>query len=88
LLFPASSQVLWAFSIWLEAVAIAPQLIMLQRHKSVENITSYYVASLGAYRCAQTSATRRNVAWGSRLPRPAVVMLAILVVPRWGHWID
>ena len=43
-------QVSWAFSIYLEAVAIAPQLILLQRHKSVENITSWYVASLGLYR--------------------------------------
>lgn len=43
-------EALWAFSIYLEAVAIAPQLILLQRHKSVENITSWYVASLGAYR--------------------------------------
>ena len=41
---------LWAFSIWLEAIAIVPQLILLQRHKCVENITSWYVFSLGAYR--------------------------------------
>jgi ER lumen protein retaining receptor len=40
----------WAFSEYLEAVAIVPQLILLQRHRVAENITSYYVASLGAYR--------------------------------------
>jgi ER lumen protein retaining receptor len=43
-------EVAWAFSIYLEAIAILPQLIMTQRHKSVENITSWYMASLGAYR--------------------------------------
>lgn len=43
-------EVAWAFSIYLEAVAIVPQLIMTQRHKAVENITSWYMASLGAYR--------------------------------------
>lgn len=43
-------QYCWAFSEYLEALAILPQLILLQRHRCVENITSYYVASLGAYR--------------------------------------
>jgi len=47
---PLPSHSLWAFSIWLEAIAIVPQLILLQRHKCVENITSWYVFSLGAYR--------------------------------------
>lgn len=40
----------WAFSIWLECVAILPQIQLLINLKQVENITSYYVASLGAYR--------------------------------------
>lgn len=43
-------EVLYSFSILLESVAIMPQLIMLQRHKNVENITANYVASLGLYR--------------------------------------
>lgn len=43
-------QIFWAFSIYLEAVAIAPQLILLQRHRSVENLTGWYVFSLGCYR--------------------------------------
>lgn len=34
-------EIAWAFSIWLEAIAIVPQLILLQRHRSVENITSW-----------------------------------------------
>lgn len=43
-------EVCWAFSIWLEAIAIFPQLVLLTRDKEVENITSHYIASLGAYR--------------------------------------
>ncbi len=43
-------EVMWAFSIWLEAIAICPQLILLQRNKSAENLTASYMASLGAYR--------------------------------------
>jgi ER lumen protein retaining receptor len=43
-------EVCWASSIYLESIAILPQLIMLQRHNQVENITASYMASLGAYR--------------------------------------
>lgn len=41
---------IWAFSIYLECIAILPQLILLQRHRCVENLTSWYMFSLGAYR--------------------------------------
>lgn len=40
-------EICWAFSIWLEAIAIVPQLILLQRHRSVENITSWCVGGGG-----------------------------------------
>ncbi|CAD8140451.1 unnamed protein product [Paramecium octaurelia] len=40
----------WSYSIWLEALAIIPQLHMLQKIKDVENITSNYVGALGVYR--------------------------------------
>lgn len=43
-------EVLWTFSIYLEAVAILPQLFLLQKQGEVENLTSHYVAALGAYR--------------------------------------
>ena len=49
-LFSYLFEVLWAFSEYLEAIAIMPQLIMTQRHGGVENITSWYIATLGAYR--------------------------------------
>lgn len=41
---------LWAFSIYLESVAIIPQLFMLQKLGECENLTSHYVAMLGMYR--------------------------------------
>ena len=40
----------WEFSIYLEAVAIVPQLILLQRYREVENLTGHYVFLLGIYR--------------------------------------
>jgi len=43
-------EVIWAFSIYLEAVAILPQLFMLQKQGGAESITSNYVALLGLYR--------------------------------------
>jgi ER lumen protein retaining receptor len=41
---------LWTFSIWLESVAILPQLFMVQRTGEAENVTSHYLFALGAYR--------------------------------------
>ncbi|XP_010549428.1 PREDICTED: ER lumen protein-retaining receptor A [Tarenaya hassleriana] len=43
-------EVFWAFSIYLEAVAILPQLVLLQRSGNVDNLTGQYVFFLGAYR--------------------------------------
>jgi ER lumen protein retaining receptor len=40
----------WVTSIVLESVAIMPQLLMLMRHKQVENLTSNYIFALGVYR--------------------------------------
>ena len=40
----------WSFSIWLEALAILPQLKMLTKMQEVENLTGNYVAALGLYR--------------------------------------
>jgi len=43
-------EIIWAFSVYLEAVAILPQLFLLQKLGEVENLTSHYVFALGAYR--------------------------------------
>lgn len=44
------SEILWTFSIWLESVAILPQLFMLQRTGEAETITTHYLFALGLYR--------------------------------------
>jgi len=44
------SEVLYTFSIYLEAVAILPQLFLLQRTGEVEAMTSHYIVALGGYR--------------------------------------
>ncbi|KAJ1945217.1 endoplasmic reticulum retention protein [Linderina macrospora] len=43
-------EILWSFSIYLEAVAIMPQLFMMTRTGEADNITSHYVFALGGYR--------------------------------------
>eukprot|EP00474_Spongospora_subterranea_P000642 CRZ01100.1 hypothetical protein [Spongospora subterranea] len=48
-------EVLYTFSLWLEAVAIVPQLFMVHHLAKnsggfVENLTSHYVFCLGGYR--------------------------------------
>ncbi|KAE8159936.1 ER lumen protein retaining receptor-domain-containing protein [Aspergillus tamarii] len=53
LLFPhdySVSEILWTFSIWLESVAILPQLFMLQRTGEADTITTHYLFALGLYR--------------------------------------
>jgi len=41
---------LWSTSIWLESVAIIPQLVLMQSRREIENLTSDFVGCLGAYR--------------------------------------
>ncbi|WVZ06910.1 hypothetical protein V8G54_020256, partial [Vigna mungo] len=43
-------EVMWTFSLYLEAVAILPQLVLLQRTRNIDNLTGQYVFLLGAYR--------------------------------------
>lgn len=55
LIFPAQRtysivNVCWTFSLWLESVAILPQLFMLQRTGQGESLTVHYIFSLGLYR--------------------------------------
>lgn len=41
---------LWTFSIYLEAVAILPQLFLVSKTGEAESITSHYLFALGSYR--------------------------------------
>ena len=40
----------WSYTLWLEALAFIPQIIMLNKIRVIENLTSHYVACLGLYR--------------------------------------
>lgn len=40
----------WSYSLWLEALAFIPQIVMLHKIRVIENLTSHYVAMLGLYR--------------------------------------
>lgn len=64
-------EIFWAFSIYLEAVAILPQLVLLQRSGNVDNLTGQYVFFLGAYRALYI------LNWIYRY----------LTEPRFHHWI-
>lgn len=43
-------ELMWTFSIYLESIAILPQLVVLQRYREVENLTGNYIFFMGAYR--------------------------------------
>ena len=42
--------IMWTFSIYLEAVALLPQFYMINKIGQIESITAFYVFALGAYR--------------------------------------
>ncbi|KAF8964597.1 endoplasmic reticulum retention protein [Entomortierella lignicola] len=44
------TEILWTFSVYLEALAILPQLFMLTKTGEAEVITTHYLFALGAYR--------------------------------------
>lgn len=43
-------EITWTFSIYLESVAILPQLFMIRKTKKADSITVYYLLLLGMYR--------------------------------------
>jgi ER lumen protein retaining receptor len=48
-------EVMWSFSLWLEAVASLPQIYMVtqfakEHNGSIENLTADYMFSVGVYR--------------------------------------
>ncbi|XP_063534062.1 ER lumen protein-retaining receptor [Cydia strobilella] len=43
-------EVMWTFSIYLESVAILPQLFLVSKTGEAESITSHYLFALGSYR--------------------------------------
>lgn len=43
-------EILWSFSLWLEALSILPQLFMLQSQGNGDLLTTHYIFALGLYR--------------------------------------
>lgn len=43
-------ETLWSFSVWLESLAILPQLFMLSKSTKAESLTVHYIFALGLYR--------------------------------------
>lgn len=43
-------EVTWTFSIYLESVAMVPQMWMIQKTREVEMFTSLYLFAMGSYR--------------------------------------
>ena len=43
-------ELLWSFSLWLESVAIMPQINILTKFGGAEAFTLHYIAALGSYR--------------------------------------
>ena len=43
-------ELIWCFSLWLESLAIFPQVNILAKQQGIESFTSHYIAALGAYR--------------------------------------
>jgi len=43
-------ELLWTFSIYLESIAILPQLLVVQKYRIVENLTGKFILFLGLYR--------------------------------------
>ncbi|XP_076163732.1 ER lumen protein-retaining receptor [Ptiloglossa arizonensis] len=43
-------EILWTFSIYLESIAILPQLFLVSKTGEAESITSHYLFALGSYR--------------------------------------
>ena len=41
---------IWSFSLWMESVAVFPQITILQESGRAEKFTAHYLATLGSYR--------------------------------------
>ena len=66
-------EIMWTFSIWLESVAILPQLFMLRRTGEAETITGHYLFALGIYRALYIPNWVWRYASGGKLEWVAVV---------------
>uniref|UniRef100_A0A7S3D6Y3 ER lumen protein-retaining receptor n=1 Tax=Palpitomonas bilix TaxID=652834 RepID=A0A7S3D6Y3_9EUKA len=47
---PAVVDILWTFSVYLESVALFPQIFLISRTNNIENLTKHYIGALGVSR--------------------------------------
>ena len=86
------NRVFWAFCVYVEAVSVAPQVIMMQRNRTVERFTGHYVFFLGMARffsCAhwllQMVDERNAQLWAVRTTLTCCLsLLSALVIPMLG----
>lgn len=86
------NRVFWAFCVYVEAVSVAPQVLMMQRNRTVERFTGHYVFFLGMARffsCAhwllQMVDERNAQLWAVRTTLTCCLsLLSALVIPMLG----
>jgi ER lumen protein retaining receptor len=62
-------EILYTYSLWLEAVAIVPQLFLLQRTQRIENLTKDYIFFLGTYRLFYVLNWARKAVFKNKTPK-------------------
>ncbi|WFD34916.1 endoplasmic reticulum retention protein [Malassezia cuniculi] len=72
-------EILWSFSIFLEAIAILPQMFLIQRLGEADTITTHYIFALGAYRALYILNWIYRFFFGSKHPFDAIAFFAGLV---------
>ncbi|KAK1259935.1 ER lumen protein retaining receptor [Acorus gramineus] len=80
------NRILWAFSVYMEAISVLPQLRYMQNAKSVEPVTSHYVFALGVARILgfghwvlRVIETGGHMIWGTGFLWMPMMLLAELV---------
>lgn len=76
-------EIVWSFSIFLEAVAILPQLFLLQRTGEAETITTHYLAALGAYRALYVPNWIYRYVWRLPIDTSSVLTYFSIDCDRW-----
>lgn len=66
----AAVQILWKFSIYLESIAILPQLILLTRTQNTDNLTGNYIFLLGWVMPQAQRSSARTAATAAAVGQP------------------
>ncbi|XP_028671118.2 ER lumen protein-retaining receptor 3-like [Erpetoichthys calabaricus] len=80
-------EILWTFSIYLESVAILPQLFMISKTGEAESITTHYLFLLGLYRALYLVNWMWRYYMEGFLDLIAVVSGVVHTIFCWGGWV-